>query len=74
MSRKLREQGSVRLHVMVNAAGEAETVRIKSSSGYDRLDQAALAAVRQWRFVPARQRGQAIAGWVEVPIQFHLEN
>ena len=74
MSRKLREQGSVRLNVMVNAAGEAEAVRIKSGSGFDRLDQAALAAVQKWRFVPARQHGQAVAGWVEVPIQFHLEN
>jgi protein TonB len=74
MSRKLHEQGSVRLHVMVNAAGEAETVRVKSGSGYERLDQAAIAAVQKWRFIPARQHGQAVAGWVEVPIQFHLEN
>jgi protein TonB len=74
MSRKLREQGNLRLHVMVNAAGEAEAIRIKSSSGFERLDQAALAAVQKWRFVPARRQGQAVAGWVEVPIQFHLEN
>ena len=39
-----------------------------------RLDQAALDAVRQWRFVPARQGEQAVAAWVLVPIQFALEN
>lgn len=73
MSRKQREEGTVHLHVMVDANGRAETVKIKASSGHERLDMAARAAVQEWRFVPARQRGQNIAGWVEVPIQFQLE-
>lgn len=73
MSRKQREEGTVRLHVMVDANGRAETVKVKASSGHERLDMAARAAVQEWRFVPARQHGQNIAGWVEVPIQFQLE-
>lgn len=73
MSRKQREEGTVRLHVMVGANGHAELVKVKVSSGHERLDMAARAAVQEWRFVPARQRGQNIAGWVEVPIKFQLE-
>lgn len=73
MSRKQREEGTVRLHVMVDADGRAETVKVKASSGHERLDMAARAAVQEWRFVPARQHGQNTAGWVEVPIQFQLE-
>lgn len=74
MSRRLRETGTVRLHVMVDAAGRAEQVRLRAGSGFDRLDQAAVAAVRDWRFVPASRNGQAVAGWVEVPVHFRLEN
>jgi protein TonB len=73
MSRKQREEGTVRLHVMVDVNGRAETVKVKTSSGHERLDMAARAAVQEWRFVPARQRGENIAGWVEVPVQFQLE-
>lgn len=73
MSKRQHEEGTVRLHVMVDANGRAEIVKIKTGSGYERLDLAARAAVQEWRFVPARQRGQNVAGWVEVPIQFQLE-
>jgi len=47
-------------------------VELKSTSGSERLDQAALDAVRQWRFVPAKRGSEAIAAWVVVPISFSL--
>lgn len=74
LSRKQREEGTVRLRVLVSAAGRAEQVRVHAGSGYERLDRAALAAVQEWRFVPARRGEQNVSGWVEVPIQFKLEN
>lgn len=73
LSRKRREEGRVRLRVRVAASGRPESVNIVASSGFARLDQAALDAVGEWQFVPARQQGLAVAGWVEVPIQFNLE-
>jgi protein TonB len=73
MSKQRHEEGTVRLYVMVDTNGRADTVRIKTGSGYERLDMAARAAVQQWRFIPARSRGQNVAGWVEVPVQFQLE-
>jgi protein TonB len=73
-SRRLGEQGKVLLRVFVSAAGLAEKVEIKLSSGFARLDQAAEEAVGRWRFVPARRGEQAIAAWVQVPITFQLES
>jgi protein TonB len=74
LSRRNNEAGQVRLRVLVSADGRAESLKIQLSSGYPRLDMAASAAVRGWRFTPARQAGRNIAGWVEVPITFSLEN
>jgi periplasmic protein TonB len=74
LSRRNREAGQVRLRVLVSADGRAESLKIQVSSGYPRLDMAASEAVRGWRFTPARQAGRNIAGWVEVPITFSLEN
>lgn len=73
LSRQLKESGRVLLRVRVDAAGRSEQLELRRSSGFDRLDQAALEAVRQWRFVPARQGGQAVAAWVIVPINFQLD-
>ena len=72
-SRRRGEKGRVVLRVFVSAQGAAQQVEMRTSSGFERLDQAALDAVRQWRFVPAKQGEQAVAAWVLVPILFTLE-
>jgi protein TonB len=74
MSRRRGEKGTVMLRVYVSAQGEAESVQVRTSSGFPSLDTAALEAVRRWRFVPARQGTQPIAAFVIVPIVFSLEN
>lgn len=71
-SRQLREQGSVQLRVFVTTDGRAGDVRVHQGSGFERLDQAAIDAVRRWRFVPARQGEGPVAAWVIVPINFTL--
>lgn len=73
MSRRVGEEGRVLFKVLVNANGDPETVEIASSSGSERLDNAALAAVKQWRFVPARRNNEAISAYVTVPISFSLD-
>ncbi len=73
IARRQGHQGKVVLRVFVNAAGGADQVEVRSSSGYSTLDQAALNAVRRWRFVPARQGDQPVAAWVLVPLTFTLE-
>jgi protein TonB len=72
ISRSRGEQGRVILDVAVTADGHAKEVRIKRSSGSARLDRAALAAVKRWRFLPALSGGRAVAGRIDVPIAFRL--
>jgi protein TonB len=72
LSRRRGEEGRVVLRVTVDAEGSAAVVEVAASSGHDRLDRAALAAVRRWRFAPARQGGKAIPGTVAVLVTFRL--
>ena len=73
VAKRKGDEGKVMLRVRVDAQGRAEDVQVKTSSGSFRLDDAALATVREWRFVPARQGDRAVAAWVLVPIVFKLE-
>lgn len=73
-SRKLRERGRVLLKVLVSPSGKPERVELHKSSGYPRLDEAALEAVRHWTFVPAKRGGEAVSAWVVVPLDFRLES
>ncbi len=64
-----REQGTVVLLISVDAAGKVVMVSVRESSGYRRLDAAAVAAVkRSWYFDPAN--GKRI---FESPIVFRLQ-
>lgn len=67
-------EGRVMVRAEVQADGSCSRVELKTTSGFDLLDQAALEAVKKWRFVPARKGNQAVTAWVEVPISFKLEN
>lgn len=74
MARRLREEGRVLLRVLVTADGRAGSIEVATTSGSERLDQAALDAVRRWRFVPAKRGDAAVAAHVIVPISFALES
>lgn len=73
MSKRLSEQGKVVLRVLIGTDGTAQKAEIHQSSGYDRLDQAALTTVLKWRYVPGKRAGVAEAMWFNVPINFVLE-
>lgn len=72
-AKRLKQQGEVILRVKVGSDGRVQDVSIRRSSGFPSLDQAALTAVRRWRFEPARASGVAIASEVEVPVRFQLK-
>jgi protein TonB len=74
LSRQLGEEGTALLKVQVGPDGRALQVKLMSSTGYARLDEAAEATVAQWRFVAATRNGQAISSWVLVPIKFRILN
>ena len=72
VARRFGEQGRIVLRVLVSAQGDAETTEIYQSSGYARLDQAAIDAVQRWKFVPAKRGDTAVSAVVLVPIVFKL--
>ncbi len=74
LSRMSGEEGRVVLKVFVTASGTASQVEVRNSSGSDRLDKAAVAAVSRWRFVPAKRGQEAVAAQVLVPIVFSLKD
>ena len=72
MARRNGWQGLAMVRVSVTAEGRAASVSLARSSGHGTLDQAALAAVRKWKFSPRMVRGNAVACTVEVPVNFSL--
>lgn len=72
-ARRRGDQGTVLVRVLVTAQGLAASVSLEKTSGHPSLDEAALAAVKTWRFVPARQGGQAVDAPFLVPMPFKLE-
>ena len=73
LARRAGEQGRVVLRVLVNPAGKADEVEIRTSSGHPRLDESARDTVRRWRFVPAKRGDTPVPAWVLIPISFSLE-
>lgn len=65
-------EGTVLLRVHVLASGKPGEIQLQKSSGRQALDDAALAAVKRWSFVPAKQGEVAQDGWVSVPIEFKI--
>ncbi|HEX4366954.1 MAG TPA: energy transducer TonB [Rhodopila sp.] len=65
------QHGSVTLVIHVGENGVATGVAVQRSSGVDMLDQAAIAAVRNWRFRPAMQDGHPVP--FDYPFEFIFE-
>jgi protein TonB len=72
-ARHMRLEGTVRLRVLVSAAGTVERIEVQQTSGSPVLDRSALDAVRHWRFVPAKRGEEAVPAWLVVPIVFTLK-
>lgn len=70
---RLREQGTVLLHVLVDGEGHVQRIEIARGSGHPQLDAAAREAVRLAHFRPVLRDGQAVSAWGFVPIEFRLD-
>jgi protein TonB len=68
-SRRRKEQGTVVLSLLVGIDGAVSQINLTHSSGFDRLDKAALEAVRKWRWSPTIRNGDPVAvrGTVDIP-------
>lgn len=72
MSYRLGEEGMVIVHVLIGVDGTAQDARLEKTSGFDRLDAAAVKAARSWRYVPGKRGGVPEAMWVNVPVNWEL--
>ena len=70
--RRQRIGGTVLLRVVIRPDGSLESVVLEKSSGYTALDESALAAVKQWRFQPARRGAVATRFEAVLPIRFAI--
>ncbi len=74
ISRWLREEGSVRLRLTIGIDGSVIDASVVSSSGFQRLDEAAMRWVRRnWRYEPAMRGDMPIEATSEVTLTFRLE-
>lgn len=72
-SRRLKEQGTVLLRLVVDAQGLPQQVSLHRSSGHARLDEQALQAMRAARFQPQTENGQPIAWTAIAPLAYELD-
>ena len=73
-SRRNGEQGMGMYRVLVDEKGHPTDVQVLKSSGFPRLDTAAMEAIRKWAFKPAVQNSQPVQSWTRVQVAFQLEN
>lgn len=73
LSRRMGEEGIVVLRVELDEQGKVCAARVSGSSGFARLDDAALDAVRNWRCNPAQRDGQPVRAVALQPFKFLLQ-
>jgi TonB family protein len=66
--------GKVLLKVEVLTNGRVGNVEVEKSSGYEVLDQAALEAIKTWRFIPAKRGKVPMRSWINILITFQLQD
>jgi protein TonB len=71
-SRRLGEEGLVRFRVLINEKGRAEQIDVQKSSGFPRLDEAGMQAIRRALFKPYMEDGKPIPVYAIIPISFKL--
>nr|WP_144299101.1 energy transducer TonB [Variovorax paradoxus] len=72
MSKRLGEQGKVIVKVLVGVDGLPKSAEVKKSSGFERLDEAAIEYIMKCRFVPGKVNGVVQAMSYDAPVNYVL--
>lgn len=72
-ARKKGISGRVELSLLISAAGTVQDARVLSATPVGVFEDAALEAVRSWRFQPALYEGRPVAIRVTLPLSFGFE-
>ena len=71
----LGEAGALALDILVGADGRVRDAKVSKSSGYDRLDQAAVSEAKQhWHLRPATRNGVPFEQWLTLKVVFRIED
>jgi len=73
ISRRMGEEGKLVLRVELDENGRIDEALVVDSSGYDRLDNAALIAVKRWQCRPSTRNGQPVRAVALQPFNFVLQ-
>lgn len=74
LAKQMRQEGLVILRVEIDQKGIPVQVEVKQGSGFPLLDQAALKAVKRWRFQPEQIGDSPVKSVVAIPVRFRLED
>ena len=72
-AKRLAQEGTVTLRVTVHPSGDIRDVVVAATSGYESLDAAAVAALRQGRCQPYVENGVPVSATAELPVGFSLK-
>lgn len=73
ISRRMGEEGKLVLRVELDESGRIDDAKVINSSGYERLDAAALTAVKSWQCNPSLRNGQPVRAVALQPFNFVLQ-
>jgi len=72
-SKRLGEEGVVRVRLDISVFGTTTHATIIQTSGFERLDNEALRAVKNWKFEPATRDGHPIETSIDIPVRFNIQ-
>jgi TonB family protein len=72
LSVQLREQGTTTLAFTITKEGTVRDITVAKSSGYPRLDDAAVACAAEWRYRPAARKGKYVDAPWKAAVQWIL--
>lgn len=74
LSQRRGESGTAHVRFVVGLSGKIESIELKKSSGYSRLDDAAVAAMRASSCRPYIENGTPIRAMYTQPFEFGLND
>ena len=63
-------EGQAIVMVHVTTEGTVDSVYVRSTSGYEAMDSAAVTGARELRFEPGRRGADPVDVWVRLPVRF----
>jgi TonB family protein len=72
-AKKKKIEGSVTLEIVVDRKGNVVAAKVVKGLGYG-LDENAIIAVREWKYVPAQKDDEPVAVKMEVTVDFYLRD